>query len=220
MCVLVHSVTSRRQQACLYVCVYARKKMNGGNYNHPYYRLIIRTHCSQGPSYTCWVLRCLSSLAPSISSSPSPCVPLPFSSSSCCVHMTNSEQMRDALSALFWKVPSQVRCKLNISCPPHLSRLFVPLIAIFFSPILCITVLTPIFLSLSPLSGGAGGECDSHGGRYGRDLLPPAELRWIDRGHPESPPTDPLLQRHTRCVRACPSLQTDLICLRQCIRPR
>lgn len=74
---------------------------------------------------------------------------------------------------------------------------------------LCITMFTSLFLSLSPLSGSASRECNSLGGGYGSDLLPPAELRWINRGHPESPPPDSLLQRHARCVSACTLVSAD-----------
>lgn len=81
-----------------------------------------------------------------------------------------------------------------------------PLLSLFS---FCVIILTSISLLLSPLSGSAGGECDSLGGGYGPDLLPPAELRWINRGHPESPPADPLLQRHARCVWACTLASAD-----------
>lgn len=36
----------------------------------------------------------------------------------CCVHMMNSEQMKDALSTLFWKVLSWERCKLKMFFSP------------------------------------------------------------------------------------------------------
>lgn len=116
--------------------------------------------------------------------------------------------MKDALSTLFWKVLSQVQYKLNMffsASVPSLS----PLFSSSPSPSLSHTILTSIPLFLSPLSGGAGRECDSLGGRYGPDLLPPAELRWINRGYPESPPADALLQRHARCVSACTFASVD-----------
>lgn len=81
-----------------------------------------------------------------------------------------------------------------------LPLLFYPSFSPSPSPTICVTILTSIFLSLSPLSGSAGRECHSPGGRNGPDLLPPAELRRINRGHPESPPADSFLQWHKRCV--------------------
>lgn len=81
-----------------------------------------------------------------------------------------------------------------------LPLLFYPSFSPSPSPTICVTILTSIFLSLSPLSGGAGRECHGPGGRNGPDLLPPAELRRINRGHPESPPADAFLQWHKRCV--------------------
>lgn len=77
---------------------------------------------------------------------------------------------------------------------------------------ICVSVLTSAspLLSLSPLSGSAGRECHGVGGRHGPDLLPPAELRWINRGHPESPPADSFLQRHKRCVAVCAVVFTQI----------
>lgn len=117
----------------------------------------------------------------------------------------NSEYMKDALSTLFWKVVSQERCKLNMFfflciCSTnffHYSS--IPLFSPSLSGTICVTILTSIFLSLSSLSGGAGRKCHSLGGRHGPDLLPAAELRWINRGHPESPSADSFLQWHKRC---------------------
>lgn len=108
---------------------------------------------------------------------------------------------------------------MNISS--HLFSPFVPLhLFTSFFPLFTIHSLShslmSIFLFPSPLSGGTGRECDSNGGRYGPDLLPPAELRWINCGHPESPPADPLLQRHTRCVSTCtffPTRRNQSICV-------
>lgn len=87
------------------------------------------------------------------------------------------------------------------STPPSLS----PLLSISHHHLChCTNVrLSSPLLSLSPLSGGAGRECHGVGGRHSPDLLPPAELRWINRGHPESPPADSFLQRHKRCVAVC-----------------
>lgn len=70
------------------------------------------------------------------------------------------------------------------------------------SPTICVTILT-FFCpppTPSPLPGSAGGECHSVGRRHGPDLLPPAQLRRINRGHPKPSPADSLLQRHKRCV--------------------
>lgn len=79
---------------------------------------------------------------------------------------------------------------ISSTTPPSL--LFFPSL----SRTICVTILTSIFLSLSSLSGSAGRKCHSLGGRHGPDLLPTAELRWINRGHPESPPADSFLQWH------------------------
>lgn len=97
--------------------------------------------------------------------------------------------------------------------PLHLFLQFLPPLLRHLSPLLsishhhlchCTNVrLSSLLLSLSPLSGSAGRECHGVGGRHGPDLLPPAELRWINRGHPESPPADSFLQRHKRCVAVC-----------------
>lgn len=101
----------------------------------------------------------------------------------------------------------------------HLFLLFSPLL--FYpsfsspSPAICDTILTSVFLSLSPLSGSAGRECHSLGGRHGPDLLPPAELRWINRGHPESPPADSFLQWHKRCVCVYAIVSADKLDLSQ-----
>lgn len=102
--------------------------------------------------------------------------------------------MKDALSTLFWRfcLKSGANWTFFFSYLSLFFLLFIIHPAYHF--------INVHFLSLSPVSGGAGRKCDSLGGRCSQDLLPPAELRWIDRGHPESPPTDPLLQRHARCV--------------------
>lgn len=115
--------------------------------------------------------------------------------------------MSNALSTLFWKILSQESCEFIFFC----SSASVPyaLLSLCFCPPSCspcITLWTSIFLSHSPLPSSASRECDSLGGRHCPDLLPPAELRWLNCGHPESPPADSLLQRHERFVAANPSV--------------
>lgn len=115
VCVLMHSVrlAGGNMDVCMFVCACKRWMAVIIIISI----IIIRTHCSWGPSSTCWVPRCLFlscsitlslSLCPLLSYSPSQFLP-------CCVHIMNSEKMKDALSTLFWKVLSQVWCKLNIS---------------------------------------------------------------------------------------------------------
>lgn len=115
-------------------------------------------------------------------------------------HMMNSKQIKDALSTLSWKVLSQEGHKLNCSFIPPCICSSNYSISLSQPHHLCCCVNAHLALSLSVLSGCAGGECHRLGGRYGSDLLPLAELWWIHRGHPESPPPDPFLQRHKRCV--------------------
>lgn len=101
MCVSIHAVRLCPEAAAQFVCA------QQANYNHPYcnhkniFFFLIISRLSFCESLSLILYLTLSppsaSLPPSLI--PPPSSPLP--SLACCVHMMNSEQMKDALSTLF-----------------------------------------------------------------------------------------------------------------------